>query len=78
MSLSEDEKAEIKRLIGVEGDLGSQLGLSKDWAYNIIKQIGNYGESYDANMGEGSPLKLPRGLNALWRNGGMQYSPQFR
>ena len=69
---------EIKRLLGVEGDLGSQLGLSKDWAYNIIKQVGNYGESYDANMGDGSPLKLPRGLNALWRNGGMQYSPQFR
>jgi general L-amino acid transport system substrate-binding protein len=69
---------EIKRLLGVEGDLGGQLGLSKDWAYYIVKQVGNYGESYDANLGEDSPLKLPRGLNALWRQGGMQYSPQFR
>jgi general L-amino acid transport system substrate-binding protein len=69
---------EIQRLLGVQGDLGAQLGLGNDWAYNIIKQVGNYGESYDANVGEGSPLKLPRGENALWRNGGLQYSPQFR
>lgn len=69
--------AEIKRMLGVEGDIGPMLGLDKDWAYNIIKQVGNYGESYERYFGSGSKLKLPRGLNSLWRNGGLMYSPPF-
>ncbi len=68
----------IKRILGLEGRLGENLHLKKDWAYNIIKQVGNYGESYKRNVGMGSPLKIKRGLNALWENGGLQYSPPFK
>jgi general L-amino acid transport system substrate-binding protein len=68
----------IKRLLGVEGDFGTPLGLTKDWAYQIIKHIGNYGESYDRNVGPSTPIGLARGLNALWRDGGIQYSPPIR
>jgi len=69
---------EVKRLLGTQGNLGKTMGLKKDWAYNIIKQVGNYGESFKRNVGEDSPLKISRGLNALWKNGGLQYSPPFR
>jgi len=69
---------EIRRLLGVEGDMGSQLGLSADWAYNIIKQIGNYSESFERNVGVNTPLALERGLNALWSDGGILYAPPMR
>ena len=69
---------EIKRFVGTEGNYGEQLGLTKDWAVNIIKQVGNYGESFDRNVGAGSPLKIDRGLNRLWTKGGMQYAPPIR
>ena len=69
---------EIRRILGVEGDSGKMLGLENDWAYNIIKQVGNYGEAYDRSFGAGSPLKLPRGLNALWKDGGLQYAQPFQ
>ena len=69
---------DIKRLLGTEGNFGEQLGLSKDWAVNIIKQVGNYGEIFDKNVGEGSPLKIARGLNRLWNKGGIQYAPPVR
>ena len=69
---------EILRLLGVEGDQGKELGLSGDWAYQIIKQIGNYGEIFERNIGPDTPIGLERGLNALWTNGGLQYSPPFR
>jgi general L-amino acid transport system substrate-binding protein len=68
----------IMRLLGTEGNYGEQLGLTKDWAYRIIKHIGNYGESFDRNVGEGSPLKIARGLNRLWTKGGIQYAPPVR
>jgi general L-amino acid transport system substrate-binding protein len=68
----------IKRLLGVEGDMGKGLGLSNDWAYNIIKLVGNYGEIFDRNVGKDSPLKIERGLNALWSKGGLQYAPPIR
>jgi general L-amino acid transport system substrate-binding protein len=68
----------IRRLLGVEGDFGSGLGLSNDWAYRIIKHIGNYGESFERNVGMGSPIKIRRGLNALWDHGGLQYAPPIR
>ncbi len=63
----------IKRLLGVEGDFGKGIGLSKDWAYQIIKAVGNYGEIYDSTVGKDSPLKIDRGINNLWTNGGLQY-----
>lgn len=69
---------EIRRLLGVEGDLGKRLGLSNDWAYQIIRQVGNYGEVYDRNVGPESPLKLGRGLNQLWNRGGILYAPPVR
>ncbi len=68
----------VKRLLGTEGDMGAKLGLPKDWAYQIIKQVGNYAESYERNVGEKTPLKLARGKNALWTNGGLQYAPPIR
>jgi general L-amino acid transport system substrate-binding protein len=68
----------IRRLLGVEGDMGKNLGLSPDWSYNIIKQVGNYGEIFEANVGQGTPLKIERGLNALWTNGGLQYAMPLR
>jgi general L-amino acid transport system substrate-binding protein len=65
----------IRRLLGVEQDFGTSLGLTKDWAYQIIKQVGNYSDIFERHVGPNSPLKLERGLNALWTNGGLQYSP---
>ncbi len=67
-----------KRLLGSEGDAGEKLGLSADWAYNIVKQVGNYGETFEKNVGAGSPLKISRGLNAQWNQGGILYSPPIR
>ena len=68
----------IRRLLGVEGDFGAGLGLTNDWAYRIIKAVGNYGESFERNVGMGSPIKIARGLNALWTQGGLQYAPPIR
>ncbi|MFV1872449.1 MAG: amino acid ABC transporter substrate-binding protein [Oleiphilus sp.] len=67
-----------KRLLGTEGDLGQKLGLSADWAYQVIKQVGNYSESFERNVGQDSPLKISRGLNAQWNKGGILYSPAMR
>lgn len=68
----------IQRILGVSGDMGKGLGLDKKWAYNIIKQVGNYGESFERNLGMGSPLKLERGLNAQWTKGGIMYAWPIR
>jgi general L-amino acid transport system substrate-binding protein len=68
----------IRRLLGVEGDYGQGLGLTNDWAYRIIKAVGNYGEIFERNVGMGSPIKISRGLNALWNKGGLQYAPPIR
>jgi general L-amino acid transport system substrate-binding protein len=72
------DNPEIKRLLGSEGNLGEQFGLTKDWVYRVIKHVGNYGEIFDRNLGQGSPLKITRGLNALWTKGGIQYGMPFR
>lgn len=72
------ESPEIRRLLGVEGNFGEQLGLTKDWVYRIVKLVGNYGEVFDRNVGKDSPLKIARGLNALWNKGGIQYAPPIR
>ena len=69
---------DVKRLLGTEGNYGEQLGLSKDWAVHIVKAVGNYGESFERNVGSGSPLKIDRGLNKLWSKGGIQYAPPVR
>jgi general L-amino acid transport system substrate-binding protein len=72
------DNPEIRRLLGVEQNFGEQFGLTNDWVYRIIKLVGNYGEVFDRNVGQGSPLKINRGLNALWNKGGIQYAPPFR
>lgn len=69
---------EIKRLLGTEGNYGEQLGLTKDWVVRIVKLVGNYGEVFERNVGQGSPLKITRGLNALWTKGGLHYGPPIR
>ena len=68
----------IKRLLGVSGNAGENLGLDPKWAYNIIKNVGNYGESFAKNVGSESPLKIDRGLNKLWTDGGLQYGAPIR
>ncbi len=67
-----------QRLLGLSGIKGQGLKLSDDWSYNIIKQVGNYSEAFERNVGMGSPLKIARGLNALWSKGGIQYAPPIR
>ena len=69
---------EIRRLVGTEGAYGEQFGLTKDWVVRIVKQVGNYGESFDRNVGPGSKLGISRGLNRLWTKGGIQYAPPIR
>lgn len=69
---------DVARLLGLEGSLGKDLNLPNDWVVKIVSQVGNYGESFDRNLGDGSDLKIKRGLNALWNQGGLQYSPPVR
>jgi general L-amino acid transport system substrate-binding protein len=68
----------IKRLLGVTPGMGKALGLDEKWVYNIVKMVGNYGESYERNVGSGSILKIDRGVNKLWNQGGLQYAPPIR
>src|SRR6056300_295148 len=69
---------EVKRLLGVDAGYGAMLGLSDDWAYNVLKQVGNYAESFERNVGMGSNIGIARGLNALYKDGGILYAPPFR
>lgn len=71
-------KPDVRWLVGAEGDLGRRLGLGNDWAVKIVRAVGNYGEVYDRNVGERSKLDIPRGLNQLWSNGGIQYAPPVK
>lgn len=68
----------IKRVLGTEGAFGEALGVGNDWAYNIVKQVGNYSETFDRNVGPDTPLAISRGVNALWSDGGLQYAPPIR
>jgi general L-amino acid transport system substrate-binding protein len=72
------QKPDVRRIVGTEGAFGEQLGLSKDWAARAVKAVGNYGEIYERNVGSQSKLAIPRGLNALWTDGGVQYAPPMR
>jgi general L-amino acid transport system substrate-binding protein len=69
---------EVRRLLGLEGSLGAGLGLTNDWAVRIVRHVGNYGESFDRNLGAKSRIGLPRGLNNLWGKGGIQFAPPVR
>lgn len=68
----------VARFVGLDGPKGSGLDLSDDWAYQIVKQVGNYGEGFERNVGSGSPLNIARGVNALWSKGGFMYAPPMR
>ncbi len=72
------EDPDIKRLLGVTPGMGKSLGVDEKWVYNMVKQVGNYGEIFDRNVGKDSPMKLERGLNDLWTRGGLMYSPPIR
>jgi general L-amino acid transport system substrate-binding protein len=72
------ENPDVRRLLGADGAFGEQLGLTRDWVYRIIRHVGNYGEVFERDVGQGSPLKIARGLNALWTKGGLQYAPPVR
>lgn len=76
--MMKSENPDMKRLLGTDGKFGEELGLSNDWAANIISKVGNYGEIYDKNVGPDTPLKLQRGVNASWKNGGLMYAPPIR
>ena len=76
--MAKSDKPELKRAFGADGNLGEQLGLTKDWLSRIVKATGNYGESFERNVGSGSKLQISRGLNNLWNKGGIQYSPPIR
>ena len=78
LSAAPGNNPEINRLLGTEGEMGPMMGLDKDWAKRAIMAGGNYGEIFAANIGESTPIGLARGLNALWTQGGLQYSPPFR
>ncbi len=69
---------DVRRLLGVTPGNGKALGLDEAWAYNVVKTVGNYGEVYERNVGTGSPIKLPRGVNALWSAGGLMFAPPLR
>ncbi|MEO1281402.1 MAG: amino acid ABC transporter substrate-binding protein [Pseudomonadota bacterium] len=76
--MKNSETPTIRRLLGVEGEFGTPIGLTNDWAYRVIKKVGNYGESFKRNVGADSPLGIARGQNALWSDGGLQYAPPIR
>jgi general L-amino acid transport system substrate-binding protein len=76
--MAKSDKPELKRAFGTDGNLGEQLGLTKDWVIRIVKGVGNYGEAFDRNVGAGSKLGISRGLNQLWNKGGIQYAPPIR
>ena len=75
---SKSDNPAVQRILGSGEDMGKLFGLDKDWSYRAIKAVGNYGETFDRNLGEHSALKLPRGLNRLWSQGGIMYAPPIR
>ncbi len=77
-TMKESKSPVVRRLLGIEGNMGKNLGVDNGWAYRIISQVGNYAESYERNVGLNTPLKLPRGVNKLWKDGGLHYPMPFR
>ena len=73
-----DKNPAIRRLLGVDGTFGENMGIGNDWAYHIIRTVGNYSETFERNVGKSTPLGISRGVNALWTQGGLQYAPPVR
>lgn len=78
VSMANSSMPELRRLLGADGNFGEQLGLTKDWVVRIIRHVGNYGESFERNVGANSKLGISRGLNKLWNQGGIHYAPPIR
>ena len=76
--MKKSDNPDVKRLLGKEGEFGKGIGLDNDWVVRIVKGVGNYGEMYERNVGPNSPLKIERGVNKLWNQGGLQYAPPIR
>ncbi|MDI3326657.1 amino acid ABC transporter substrate-binding protein [Pontibacterium granulatum] len=76
--MKSSENPNVQRLLGGSEGLAKGLGVSEDWGYQIVKQVGNYGEAFDRNVGKDSPLNIDRGINRLWNQGGLQYAPPIR
>lgn len=76
--MRKSKNPDVRRLLGVQDNLGEKLGLKQDWAYQIVRQLGNYEDLYDRNLGKQSPLKIDRGINHLWKEGGILYAPPLR
>ena len=76
--MKNSDNPDVQRFLGLKGSRGKGLGLKDDWVYQVIKQVGNYGEVFERNLGQNSALKISRGLNELWSKGGIQYAPPFR
>jgi general L-amino acid transport system substrate-binding protein len=76
--MTKSNNPKIRRLLGVEGEFGAKMQLDNKWAYNLIRQVGNYGEIYNRNVGPKTPLQITRGRNALWTKGGLLYAPPVR
>jgi general L-amino acid transport system substrate-binding protein len=72
------DNPEVRRLVGLDGSAGAEIGLTNDWAARIIRLVGNYDEVFERNVGAGSKLGIPRGINQLWTHGGIQYAPPIR
>lgn len=77
-TMGSSKLAEVRRFLGLEADVGEPLGLARDWAAQVVRQVGNYGEIFERTVGRRSPLQLERGLNATWLNGGLMYAMPFR
>ncbi len=76
--MKESKSPPIRRLLGLEGNFGKKIGLENEWAYNVVKAVGNYGEIFARNVGPKTPLKIERGINKLWKDGGIIYAPPIR
>jgi general L-amino acid transport system substrate-binding protein len=76
--MAKSSNPDVRRLLGITPGNGKALELDEAWAYNVIKTVGNYGEVYERNVGTASPIKLPRGVNALWSAGGLMFAPPLR
>jgi general L-amino acid transport system substrate-binding protein len=77
-SMGNSSNPSVKRLLGKDGTFGRNLGIPADWALQAVKQVGNYGEIFERNVGVNTPLGIKRGYNALWTDGGLQYAPPIR
>jgi general L-amino acid transport system substrate-binding protein len=75
---AESKDPVVQRLLGLSDDMGALLGLDREWLYRVVKQVGNYGESFERNLGPKTPVGLPRGANNLWNKGGLMYAPPVR